>query len=76
MNRSLDPWEVSSKIGPMRKIRIWWISGILVFVALAVVMERVEAGNPPARPAHYKNPYPLSTPAKAPVTTIRFSGTA
>ena len=60
----------------MRNIRISWISGMLAIVAMGGVMERVEAATPPTRPAPYKNPYRPSTPAKTPVTTVRYSGSA
>ena len=49
---------------------------MLAIVAMGGVMERVEAATPPPRPAPYKNPYRPSTPAKTPVTTIRYSGSA
>ena len=62
-----------SKIGLMKKIRILCITGMLAITALGGV---AEAATPPARPAPYKNPYRPSTPAKTPVTTIRYSGSA
>jgi len=49
---------------------------MFAIVAMGGVMERVEAATPPARPAPYKNPYRPSTPAKTPVTTVRYSGSA
>ncbi|NBT49404.1 MAG: hypothetical protein EBT07_16600 [Actinobacteria bacterium] len=60
----------------MRKIRIWWISGMLAIAAIAGVAEAATPPASPARPAPYKNPYRPSTPAKTPVTTIRYSGSA
>ena len=49
---------------------------MIAIAALGAVMEKVEAATPPARPTPYKNPYRPSTPAKTPVTTIRYSGSA
>jgi hypothetical protein len=49
---------------------------MFAIVAMGGVMERVEAATPPTRPVPYKNPYRPSTPAKTPVTTVRYSGSA